>query len=465
MAELDVDVLEVFEPFLGKESRYKAAYGGRGGAKSHYFAEAIILRCFSQTTRVACIREVQSTIKDSVLQLLLDKIRKFGMQKSFVFKNNEIHGPRGSLIVFKGMQSYNADNIKSLEGFDIAWVEEAQNLSERSLRLLRPTIRKEGSELWFSWNPRHDTDPVDKFFRQTPPHNAIIIPCSWKDNKFLTGPLLEEKDHDYMVDPEMAEHVWGGGYEIISEASYYARLVMAAEKDGRVGNFPHDPTKPVITGWDLGIDDYTAIWFAQIINPFRLRIIDYYECQNFGIDEILRDALPEVVAPEIMTSSEKEASMIDMGREDPFLYRQHYFPHDIGMREWGAGGRTRAESAMALGVKAATINRGVAVNPSERIQASRKLLPVCEFHQSKRVMQGLTRLRRYSRKRNELMGTYTGVLKDGNDHGADAFGELAINAPILYKTDKPKEKPKPQPGQVHIAPPDMEPRRQKRTEI
>src|SRR5690349_5238032 len=142
-----VEVPRKLKPLLYPK-RYKGAYGGRGGAKSHFFAEQIILRCMVRQTRVVCIREVQNSIKDSVRQLLVDKIEKLGVGKLFDALETEIRGPHGSLIVFKGMQSYNADNIKSLEAYDLAWVEEAQTFSQHSLDLLRPTLRKDDSELW-----------------------------------------------------------------------------------------------------------------------------------------------------------------------------------------------------------------------------------------------------------------------------------------------------------------------------
>lgn len=450
MSTLSVEVPRPLKPFL-QPSRYKAAYGGRGGGKSHFFAEQIILQCFRKKTRVACIREVQATIKDSVRQLLIDKISKFGLEAHFKVKDGEIEGPRGSLIIFKGMQSYNAENIKSLEGFDLAWVEEAQTLSARSLRLLRPTIRKEGSEIWFSWNPRHEMDAVDEFFRgKTPPSNAIICPVGWADNPWFTGVLVEEKDQDYAADSEMAEHVWGGGYEIITEAAYYAKWVRAAEKEGRVGYFPPNPALPVVTGWDLGVDDYTAIWFAQIIQGKTLRVVDYYETDNMGAEEIIADTLPEYVKDEL----ERNAKMQEIGRPFPFRYGMHYYPHDIAVREWGAGARTRIDSLIQLGIPQNTIHRGVATNNEDRVQAVRMLLPNVEFHQTERVMKGVNRLRRYRRKYNELMGTYVGPLKDGNDHGADAFGEMAINCGIRPAAPRPTEKPKPQPGQVVLGPPE-----------
>lgn len=453
MSQLIVDAPDVLLP-LCQPARYKAAYGGRGGAKSHFFAEQIIVRCFSRKTRVACIREVQASIKDSVRQLLVDKIQGLGLGEEFEVLETEIRGRRnGSLIVFKGMQSYNAQNIKSLEDFDLAWVEEAQTLSETSLRLLRPTIRKDGSEIWFSWNPRHETDAVDKFFRgDKPPQNAIIVPVNWYDNPWFPPVLVEEKDQDYASDPEVAEHVWGGGYERITEGAYYAKQIAAAEREGRVGFFPHIPELPVFTSWDLGVDDYTVIWFFQVIftgDVPRVRIIDYYEASGLGPDAIIPEAMPEFTED----LQDRCAAWVELGRDHPFKYQRHFFPHDIGTREWGAGAKTRIQTVMELGIPIATINRGVAQDPTERINAARRLLPICEFNQTKRVMLGVSRLRRYSRKKNDALGTYLGPLHDENSHGADGFGEFAINCGIKPPAPKPAPPIVAPPGYVIPPPP------------
>jgi phage terminase large subunit len=452
VGQLIVEAPEVLLP-LCSPARYKAAYGGRGGAKSHFFAEQIILRCYARKTRVACIREVQASIKDSVRQLLVDKIQKLGMGDDFEVLETEIRGKRnGSLIVFKGMQSYNAQNIKSLEDFDLAWVEEAQTLSATSLRLLRPTIRKEGSEIWFSWNPRHETDAVDKFFRgDNPPANAIVVPVNWYDNPWFPPVLLEEKDQDYLNDPEIAEHVWGGGYERITEGSYFAKHIAAAEREERVGYFPPDPHLPVFTGWDLGVDDYTAVWFFQLIQQpvLRLRIVDYYEASGLGANDILKEALPEYT----QDLQDRVAAMVELNRSKPFQYARHFLPHDVGNREWGAGAKTRIQTLASLGMKVDTIHRGVAQDPTERINATRRLLPICEFHQTKRVMIGVSRLRRYSRKKNEALGTYVGPLHDENSHGADAFGEFAVNCGIQPKAPEPEKPRIAPPGKVIPPPP------------
>ena len=417
-------------------ARYKGAYGGRGGAKSHFFAEQLILRCFAKETRAACIREVQNTLKESVRQLLIDKIGKLGLGDEFDILESEIRGKNGSLIIFKGMQSFNAESIKSLEGFDVAWVEEAQTLSARSLRLLRPTLRKPGSELWFSWNPRHDTDAVDEFLRGSTLYpGAIAIPVNWSDNPWFPDVLRQEREHDHAADPEMAEHVWEGGYEIITEAAYYARLIAQAENEGRIGDFPYDRKKSLRTAWDIGVDDYTAVWFIQD-DGLTPTVVDYYEASGEGVPQIVRACMPELL-PDL---AETVQALREIGRELPFEYKLHFLPHDVKVREWGSGAKERSLTLMEHGVK--PIHPGIPDKGGDRINATRQLLPITRFNRTDRVMRGVARLRRYSRRFNEQMGTYSGPLKDGNDHGADAFGEYAINCGLTpRKLEPPQPKP------------------------
>lgn len=422
--------------------RYKGAYGGRGGGKSHFFAELLLARCYGAPTRAACIREVQNSLKESVRQLLVDKIQHMGLGWFFDVLGTEIRGRNGSIIIFKGMQSYNAENIKSLEGFDIAWVEEAQTLSAHSLKLLRPTLRQEGSELWFSWNPRHDTDAVDRFFRGgRQVTGGIAVEINWDDNPWFPDVLRQEKDDDYASDPETADHVWGGGYQIATEGAYYARLLHATERAGRIGDFPHDPSLPVDTAWDLGVDDYTAIWFLQD-NGSEVFVIDYYEVGNEGAEQIVRDALPEL-NPD---TDEAASRMIEIGRTRPYRYGCHYVPHDIKVREWGAGGKQRALTMMGLGVKPLRV--GVATKPADRINAVRKLLPMCRFNKTSRVEVGLARLRRYARKWNDSLQSYSSPRHDINSHGADAFGEYAINCGLAVRRAEAASEKRPPLGEV-----------------
>lgn len=441
MSALRVEVPEKLAPLLSP-ARYKGAHGGRGGAKSHFFAEQIVLRCYAGETKAVCIREVQDSIKDSVKALIESKIQKLNLGNFFQVLETEIRGANGSLIIFRGMQSYNAENIKSLEGFDIAWVEEAQTLSAISLRLLRPTIRKEGSELWFSWNPRHDTDAVDQFLRSpTRPKDAVVVEVNWNDNPWFPSVLKAEKDQDYATDEEMADHVWGGSYQIVSEGAYYAKLVAQARRDGRVGSFPYKPCQKVRTSWDLGLDDYTAIWFI-VDDGLKGTVVDYYEANGDGFDDIIAMAFPELFIPpagEKWMGWDRAKALADLGRNIPFQYGEHFLPHDVKVREQATGGRHRYEIMQELGLK--PIRKGVAMNPEERIGATRKLLPVMRFHESPRVDLGLKRLARYSRKFNEAMGVYQGPLHDDNSHGSDAFGEYAVNCSIHLPAEKPLARP------------------------
>jgi len=399
-------------PFL-KPARYKAAYGGRGSGKSHFFAELLVERCMMAKTRAVCIREVQNSLRESVRQLIVDKIMALGLSDHFEVLEAEIRAPHGGLIIFRGMQAYNAETIKSLEGYDIAFIEEAQTLSATSLRMLRPTIRAPGSEIWAAWNPRNDTDPIDNFFRgDAPPSNSVIERVNWSENPFFPDELRQEMEDDRKRDPEMASHVWDGGYEIVTEGAYYAVLLAQAEAEERIGDFPYDPTLPVNTAWDIGVDDYTAIWFFQE-NGKQVRFIDYYEASGEGVESIVQQALPELVPPDQRMSD----------RTLVYRYGRHYLPHDVRVREWGAG-RSRITTLQEFGVK--PINIGVANGPPERINASRALLPMCYFNKATTNV-GIKRLRGYSRRFNKSMETFSGPLHDSNSHGADAFGEAALN--------------------------------------
>lgn len=219
---LQIQTPRKFVPLLGR-SRYKGVHGGRGSGKSHFFAEMLVERALMQPGfRAACVREVQKSLKNSVKLLVEDKIRGLGVASCFEILEAEVRTPGGGVIIFQGMQNHTADSIKSLEGFDVAWVEEAQSLSQRSLDLLRPTIRKPGSEIWFSWNPGKPTDPVDVLLRgDSPPADAIVIEANWQDNPFLPAELLADLEDDRRRDPDKYLHVWEGHYSLNSEARVF----------------------------------------------------------------------------------------------------------------------------------------------------------------------------------------------------------------------------------------------------
>jgi phage terminase large subunit len=210
----------LFDPPHGSV-RYRAAYGGRGSGKSHSFAMTIILKAAQEPMRILCAREIQKSIKDSVKRLLDDKIAECGLGHMFQSTETEIRGKNGSLILFAGMRTH-VDSIKSLEGIDIAWIEEAATVSQSSLDTLVPTIRKPGSEIWATWNPRHSTDPVDAMFRNgEPPPGSLVHRVNWDANPWFPEVLRGELEWDRSRDPEKYLHVWAGEYLRNSEARVF----------------------------------------------------------------------------------------------------------------------------------------------------------------------------------------------------------------------------------------------------
>lgn len=220
-AEIEVLFPEYFRDYFGP-ARYKGLYGGRGSGKSHCFAGLSVLRCAERPGfRLVCVREVQRSIADSVKMLIEDKIEAFGLAPFFRITEAEITGRNGSRIIFRGMQNHTAASIKSLEGFDVAWIEEAQTISRKSLDLLTPTIRKTGSEIWASWNPDSEDDPVDRDFRQSPPAGAIVKMVNWDANEWFPPELRADMERDRARDPDKYAHVWEGQYRGISEARVF----------------------------------------------------------------------------------------------------------------------------------------------------------------------------------------------------------------------------------------------------
>lgn len=308
-----------FAPLL-KPARYKGAHGGRGSGKSHFFAEMLVERCILQPgTRAACVREVQKSLKNSVKLLVEDKIRALGVSSMFEVLEAEIKTPGGGVIIFQGMQNHTADSIKSLEGFDIAWVEEAQSLSQRSLDLLRPTIRKAGSELWFSWNPNKPTDPVDVLLRgENPPADSIVIEANWSDNPWLPDELRADLEDDRKRDPDKFMHVWGGHYSLNSEARVFRNWTIeefeapedAVHRFGADWGFAIDPTVLVrchVEGrklyvdreaWQVGCEiDRTPALFDKIAgsrkwliraDSARPETVSYMKRQGFKITAAIK---------------------------------------------------------------------------------------------------------------------------------------------------------------------------------
>lgn len=251
MTILDIQTPRWMLPFLEKKT-YKGIYGGRGSGKSHATAEYIIERCIAAKTDVVCLREVQRSLNFSVKKLIESKIEKFGVGDLFDVQYDKIKCSNGGMIIFNGLATHSADSIKSLEGFDIFWFEEAQSCSRRSMDLLLPTLRKEGGEIIFTWNPDKATDPVDVLFR-TPGKelpDSVCIRVNYDDNPWFPDILKSQMEYQRDRDPDKYAHIWLGEYNQRTEARVFKNWTVeefeaptdAVHRLGADFGFSIDPT-------------------------------------------------------------------------------------------------------------------------------------------------------------------------------------------------------------------------------
>ena len=247
--DLDLALPECMEP-LFQPARYKVFYGGRGGGKSWCFARVLLMQALQRKIRVLCAREFQVSIADSVHRLLCDQISALGFEGRYSVTKTQITSALGSEFIFKGLH-HNAQEIKSLEGVDICWVEEAQSVSRESWDLLIPTIRKQGSEIWISFNPGLPDDETWKRFVLNPPQDAVVVKVGWEDNPWFPDTLCEEMEYCRRIDPEAYAHIWGGEPRVISDAQVFKGRFEVAPFDtpadarffhGVDWGFAQDPT-------------------------------------------------------------------------------------------------------------------------------------------------------------------------------------------------------------------------------
>lgn len=312
MSELVIETPRWALPLL-EPARYKGAHGGRGSGKSHFFGEMLIERSIMEKVDAVCVREVQKSLDQSVKKLLENKIESLNAGAYFEVQDKKILSKHGGLIIFQGMQNHTADSIKSLEGYDIAWVEEAQSFSAYSLELLRPTIRKPGSEIWFTWNPKDPTDPVDMLLRgDNPPPDSIVVPVNYDDNPWFPDVLKAEMEYDRSRDPDKFAHVWRGQYRQNSEARVF--------RNWTVEEFDIDPTQTLRQGADWGFSiDPTVLVQCYIVGR---KLYVPYEAYRVGC-EIVDTPTLFMTVPE----SEKWPIVADSARPETISYMQkHGFP-------------------------------------------------------------------------------------------------------------------------------------------
>jgi phage terminase large subunit len=419
---LRIPTAAVFEPLL-HPSRYKGAWGGRGSGKSYFFAGNMIeehLRI--KGFRSVCIREVQKSLKESAKRLLEDTLTRFNLGEAQGFKvfREVIETPGDGVIIFQGMQDHTADSIKSLEGFDRAWVEEAQSMTDRSLSLLRPTIRKEGSELWFSWNPQRPTDPVDRMLRSVvTPTDAAVVKANWRDNPWLTS-ILDQERRDCLVQaPERYGHIWEGEYATVFEGAYYARHLTEAQLQGRIGKVSRDPLMATYAFWDIGGTsgkaDATSIWVAQFVGK-EVRVLDYYEAVGQPFE-----------------------AHVNWLRQNGYESAICILPHD-GRKHDTVFQITPHGFLTQAGLRCETVPNQGAGAAMQRVDAVRRIFPDVWFSDD-RTRGGRDALGWYHEKRDEARGIGLGPEHDFASHAADAFGLLAVYRATINRDDSSWGKP------------------------
>jgi phage terminase large subunit len=417
---LQIETAEVFEPLLAP-ARYKGSHGGRGSGKSHFYAGKLIEDClaepgdYGEGMRAVCIREVQKDLAQSSKLLIESKLRSHGIKEADGFKvfRDVIATPGDGIIIFKGMNDYTADSIKSLEGFKRAWWEEAQTATMHSLNLLTPTIRAEGSEKWFSWNPRRKTDPIDVLLRGVErPTGAVVVRANWRDNPFFTSELEQERQDCLRLQPDQYDHIWEGGYVSVIEGAYYAKCLNEARKANRIGRVAADPLMTVRLFFDIGGTgakaDAVAIWAAQFVGK-EIRAVNYYEAVGQPL-----------------------ATHLNWMRDQGYLPKraQVWLPHD------GETNDRVFDVSYESAIKAAGYDVTVVPNQGKgaakaRIEAGRRYFPSISFNQET-TQGGLDALGWYHEKKDEERGIGLGPEHDWSSHAADAFGLMCVSAERIF---------------------------------
>lgn len=378
MSVLQIETAAVYEPLL-VPARYKGAHGGRGSGKSQFFADMWLDENIGQKLDFVCLRETLKSLEFSVKKLLESKIQRYNAGAYFDVQDRRILSKHGGVTIFEGMQNHTSESIKSLEGFDRAWFEEAQNASDKSLTLLRPTIRKSGSELWFGWNPSKATDPVDALLRgETPPPGAVVVQANYMDNPWLPEELRVEMEYDKRRDPDKYAHVWLGEYQRNSEARVFKNWVI--EEFERPAGTIHR------LGADWGFSVDPSVLVRCDIEGNRLYVD--YEAYQVGCEIV---NLPELFMS--VPEAEKWPMTADSARPETISHmRRNGFP--------------KINSAIK-GAK--SLDEGV------------QFLQSFDIVVHPRCVHLIDELTLYSYKTDPLTGQVIPVLEDKNNHVIDAL--------------------------------------------
>ena len=434
--------------FLFEPRRYKVLHGGRGGAKSWGIARALLILGAQKPLRILCTREYQNSIKDSVHQLLSDQIEDLGLKHFYQILNHEIVGINGTSFAFEGLKQ-NINNMKSFEGADIVWVEEATPISRRAWDILVPTIRKDGSEIWVSFNPEFEDDETYLRFITNPPRNSKVIEINWRDNPWFPNVLRDEKDEMQARDIDRYEHIWEGKCLRWLEGSIYAKELRKAYADERITTVEFEPEVPVYTAWDLGHTDDTAIWWYQIVHG-EIHVLECYASNGGSLSEYASQILARQVEIDLV-GDDVIATLgnwiPDISYRRAYRYGQHWLPHDARAKTLAAKGKSIIQQLMPA-LKSDKLAIVPEIGVEDGIQAARMMFPRV-WMDTDGCADGLKALRRYQRKLADDEKSFgKSPLHDWTSHYADAFRMMAV-----AWTHEPAAKPAPeQPRGIMVGP-------------
>ena len=384
--------------FLFQPKRYKVAWGGRGSAKSWSFARALLILAAQKQLRILCAREYQNSITDSVHKLLSDQIAELGLGDLYeIQKTTIICRLTGSEFIFAGLR-HNVDSLKSKEGIDIVWVEEAHMVSGFSWDKLIPTIRKAGSEIWISFNPELETDETYKRFVLNPPTDSIVVKINWRDNPWFPDVLRQEKDDLKARDVDAYLNVWEGNCRQTLEGAVYANELRIARETNRICDVPYDASKPVHVFVDLGWADHTSLWFVQKVG---------FEFRALRAVQDRQKAWPHYL------------SVI---QSFGYVIEAIWLPHDAQAKQLGTG-KSIEEITRASGMPTRIVPK-LAV--ADGINALRTIFPEVWWDQ-KLCADGLMALSRYRYEVDKVTGQFSRTpVHDDASHFADAARYFAV---------------------------------------
>jgi phage terminase large subunit len=390
---------------FGGSARYRCSYGGRGSGKTRSFALMTAVWGYRMgqsglSGQILCAREHLNSLDESSMEEVKVAIRSEPWLNNYYEIGEKYIRSRDGRIryVFAGLRR-NLDSIKSKARILLCWIDEAESVSEAAWQKLIPTVREEDSEIWVTWNPESKQSATHRRFRDNPPTDMKIANVNWNDNPYFPLVLNKERLEDKKLRPDFYDHIWEGEFLIHVDGAYYTVEMREALAEERISNVPIDKSLGVVTAWDLGVGDSTAIWFAQYVGA-EVRLIDYYETSGVGLDHYVK-------------------TLNDKG----YNYTQHILPHDIRVRELGSG-RSRLETLNSLGVNNIQIAPQLSVD--DGIQAVRSLITRCWFDKNK-CERGIDCLRQYHREYDEHnLAWRSRPHHDWASHGADAFRYLAI---------------------------------------